>query len=202
MDIVCLDLEGVLVPEIWIAFAEKTGIEELKITTRDEPDYHKLMDYRIGILRSHGLFLSDIQSVIAGIKPLPGAYDFVMKVREMTQLVILSDTFTEFALPLMRQLDYPTILCKSLKVDSDGCITGINMRAENGKKKAIEGFRHMGFRTFASGDSYNDIAMIREADGGCLFRAPENIIKEEKDLEIVSSYDGLIDAIRRFRDEE
>lgn len=202
MDIVCLDLEGVLVPEIWIAFAEKTGIEELKITTRDEPDYHKLMDYRIGILRSHGLFLSDIQSVIAGIKPLPGAYDFVMKVREMTQLVILSDTFTEFALPLMRQLDYPTILCNSLKVDSDGCITGINMRAENGKKKAIEGFRHMGFRTFASGDSYNDIAMIREADGGCLFRAPENIIKEEKDLEIVSSYDGLIDAIRRFRDEE
>ncbi len=202
MDIVCLDLEGVLVPEIWIAFAEKTGIEELKITTRDEPDYHKLMDYRIGILRSHGLFLSDIQGVIAGIKPLPGAYDFVMKVREMTQLVILSDTFTEFALPLMRQLDYPTILCNSLKVDSEGCITGINMRAENGKKKAIEGFRHMGFRTFASGDSYNDIAMIREADGGCLFRAPENIIKEEKDLEIVSSYDGLIDAIRRFRDEE
>ena len=202
MEIVCLDLEGVLVPEIWIAFAEKTGIEELRITTRDEPDYHKLMDYRIGILKSHGLCLSDIQDVIAGIKPLPGAYDFVMKLREMTQLVILSDTFTEFALPLMRQLDYPTILCNSLRVDSDGSITGINMRAENGKKKAIEGFRHMGFRTFAAGDSYNDIAMIREADGGCLFRAPENILREEKDLEIVTEYDDLIAAVRRFRNAE
>ncbi len=202
MEIVCLDLEGVLVPEIWIAFAEKTGIEELRITTRDEPDYNKLMDYRIGILKSHGLCLSDIQDVIAGIKPLPGAYDFVMKLREMTQLAILSDTFTEFALPLMRQLDYPTILCNSLRVDSDGSITGINMRAENGKKKAIEGFRHMGFRTFAAGDSYNDIAMIREADGGCLFRAPENILREEKDLEIVTEYDDLIAAVRRFRDAE
>lgn len=202
MEIVCLDLEGVLVPEIWIAFAEKTGIEELRITTRDEPDYNKLMDYRIGILKSHGLCLSDIQDVIAGIKPLPGAYDFVMKLREMTQLVILSDTFTEFALPLMRQLDYPTILCNSLRVDSDGSITGINMRAENGKKKAIEGFRHMGFRTFAAGDSYNDIAMIREADGGCLFRAPENILREEKDLEIVTEYDDLIAAVRRFRNAE
>ena len=202
MEIVCLDLEGVLVPEIWIAFAEKTGIEELRITTRDEPDYHKLMDYRIGILKSHGLCLSDIQDVIAGIKPLPGAYDFVMKLREMTQLAILSDTFTEFALPLMRQLDYPTILCNSLRVDSDGNITGINMRAENGKKKAIEGFRYMGFRTFAAGDSYNDIAMIREADGGCLFRAPENILREEKDLEIVTEYDDLIAAVRRFRNAE
>lgn len=202
MEIVCLDLEGVLVPEIWIAFAEKTGIEELRITTRDEPDYNKLMDYRIGILKSHGLCLSDIQDVIAGIKPLPGAYDFVMKLREMTQLAILSDTFTEFALPLMRQLDYPTILCNSLRVDSDGSITGINMRAENGKKKAIEGFRHMGFRTFAAGDSYNDIAMIREADGGCLFRAPENILREEKDLEIVTEYDDLIAAVRRFRNAE
>lgn len=202
MEIVCLDLEGVLVPEIWIAFAEKTGIEELRITTRDEPDYNKLMDYRIGILKSHGLCLSDIQDVIAGIKPLPGAYDFVKKLREMTQLAILSDTFTEFALPLMRQLDYPTILCNSLRVDSDGSITGINMRAENGKKKAIEGFRHMGFRTFAAGDSYNDIAMIREADGGCLFRAPENILREEKDLEIVTEYDDLIAAVRRFRDAE
>lgn len=202
MEIVCLDLEGVLVPEIWIAFAEKTGIDELRITTRDEPDYNKLMDYRIGILKSHGLCLSDIQDVIAGIKPLPGAYDFVMKLREMTQLAILSDTFTEFALPLMRQLDYPTILCNSLRVDSDGSITGINMRAENGKKKAIEGFRHMGFRTFAAGDSYNDIAMIREADGGCLFRAPENILREEKDLEIVTEYDDLIAAVRRFRDAE
>lgn len=202
MEIVCLDLEGVLVPEIWIAFAEKTGIDELRITTRDEPDYNKLMDYRIGILKSHGLCLSDIQDVIAGIKPLPGAYDFVMKLREMTQLAILSDTFTEFALPLMRQLDYPTILCNSLRVDSDGSITGINMRAENGKKKAIEGFRHMGFRTFAAGDSYNDIAMIREADGGCLFRAPENILREEKDLEIVTEYDDLIAAVRRFRNAE
>ena len=125
-----------------------------------------------------------------------------MKLREMTQLVILSDTFTEFALPLMRQLDYPTILCNSLRVDSDGSITGINMRAENGKKKAIEGFRHMGFRTFAAGDSYNDIAMIREADGGCLFRAPENILREEKDLEIVTEYDDLIAAVRRFRNAE
>ena len=202
MEIVALDLEGVLVPEIWIAFSEKTGIEALKRTTRDEPDYHKLMDFRMDILRRNGLRLSDIQDVIAGIKPLPGAYDFVMKLREMTQLAILSDTFTEFALPLMRQLDYPTILCNSLRVDSDGSITGINMRAENGKKKAIEGFRHMGFRTFAAGDSYNDIAMIREADGRCLFRAPENILREEKDLEIVTEYDDLIAAVRRFRDAE
>ena len=201
MEIVCLDLEGVLVPEIWIAFSEKTGIEELKITTRDEPDYHKLMAYRIGILREHGLRLKDIQDVISNIKPLPGAYDFVMELREMTQLAILSDTFTEFALPLMRQLDYPTILCNSLKVDGEGNIVDINMRAENGKKKAIEGFRHMGFRTFAAGDSYNDIAMIREADGGCLFRAPENILNEEKDLELTTTYDGLLTAIRRFCDE-
>ncbi len=202
MEIVCLDLEGVLVPEIWIAFSEKTGIEELKITTRDEPDYHKLMAYRIGILRQHGLKLNDIQDVISGIKPLPGAYDFVMKLREMTQLAILSDTFTEFALPLMRQLDYPTILCNSLRVDEDDNIVDISMRAENGKKKAIEGFRHMGFRTFASGDSYNDIAMIREADGGCLFRAPANILSEEKDLELVTEYDDLLEAVRRFRDAE
>lgn len=198
MEIICLDLEGVLVPEIWIAFSEKTGIEQLKITTRDEPDYHKLMNFRMDILRKHGLTLKDIQDVIATIKPLDGARDFLEKVRSITQVVILSDTFSEFAKPLMKQLGWPVILCNSLKTDSNGMLCGIVMRQEDGKRKAIDGFRSMGFRTFAAGDSYNDISMIMKADSGCLFRAPQNILKEYPDLSLCTTYDEFYGEIEKF----
>ncbi len=198
MEIVTLDLEGVLVPEIWIAFAEKTGIEALKRTTRDEPDYHRLMQFRIDILREHGLRLSDIQDVISGIRPLDGARDFLDELREITQVIILSDTFSEFALPLMRQLGYPTIFCNSLVVGKDGMIEDIKMRAENGKKKAVQSLKSIGFRVFASGDSYNDLAMIHEADGGCLFRAPQKILEEEKDIHLVTEYKDLLSEIKAF----
>lgn len=197
-----MDLEGVLVPEIWIAFAEKTGIPELKITTREEPDYDKLMHYRMDILSKHNLGLKDIQDVIATIKPLDGAKEFLDKLRALTQVVILSDTFSEFAKPLMAQLGWPTILSNSLEIDSDGMIVGIKMRQNDGKRKAIEGFRAMGFRTFASGDSYNDLTMIHTADAGCLFRAPENILKEEPDLALCKDYDEFFSVIKRFIDEE
>ena len=198
MEIVCLDLEGVLVPEIWIAFAEKSGIPQLKRTTRDEPDYNKLMNYRMDILREHKLTLKDIQDVIATIKPLDGAKEFLDRVRELTQVVILSDTFSELAKPLMRQLGFPTILCNSLRVDDNGMLVGINMRQQDGKRKAIEGFRSMGFRTFASGDSYNDLSMIHTADSGCLFRAPENILAEEPNLALCREYDEFYQEIRKF----
>ena len=198
MEIICLDLEGVLVPEIWIAFAEKTGLEQLKITTREEPDYHKLMNYRMDILRKNNLSLKDIQDVIATIKPLEGAREFLDSVREMTQVVILSDTFSEFAKPLMKQLGWPTILCNSLVTDRDGMLTGIRMRQEDGKRKAIDGFRAMGFRTFAAGDSYNDLTMIRKADKGCLFRAPENILRECPDLRLCTTYDQFLEEISAF----
>ena len=198
MEIVCLDLEGVLVPEIWIAFSEKTGIPELRITTREEPDYDKLMKFRMGILREHGLTLKDIQDVIATIRPLDGAREFLDKVREITQVVILSDTFTEFAKPLMKQLGWPTILCNSLIVDDKNMLTGIRLRQQDGKRKAIDGFRAMNFRTFAAGDSYNDLTMIRKADKGCLFRAPTNILKEEPDLRLCTTYDEFFEEIRSF----
>ena len=198
MEIVTLDLEGVLVPEIWIAFAEKTGIPELKRTTRDEPDYHKLMAYRIGILKEHGLKLGDIQNVISTIKPLEGASAFLSALREMTQVIILSDTFSEFALPLMRQLGYPTIFCNSLQVSDDGTIEDVAMRIENGKLHAVKALQDIGFRVFASGDSYNDLAMIHQADGGCLFRAPEKILEEEKNLHLVTEYDDLLGEIKAF----
>ena len=202
MEIICLDLEGVLVPEIWIAFAEKTGIEALKITTREEPDYHKLMNYRMDILREKGLTLKDIQDVIATIKPLEGAKEFLEILRSMTQVVILSDTFSEFAKPLMKQLGWPTILCNSLVVDENDMLTGISMRQEDGKRKAIEGFRSMGFRTFAAGDSYNDLTMIRKADKGCLFRAPKNILEEEPDLALCTTYDEFLAEIKKFVEEK
>ena len=198
MEVVCLDLEGVLVPEIWIAFAEKTGILELKRTTRDEPDYEKLMAWRMDILRSHGLTLSDIQETISHISPLPGAKDFLDKLRSITQVVILSDTFKEFAAPLMKQLGWPTILCNSLIVDDDNMLTGMKLRQVDGKRKAIEGFRSMGFRTFAAGDSYNDLTMIHTADKGCLFRAPEKILKEEPDLKLCITYDEFYSEIEKF----
>ena len=198
LNIVCLDLEGVLVPEIWIAFAEKTGIEALKRTTREEPDYHKLMNYRMEILREKGLTLKDIQDVIATIEPLEGAKEFLENLRSMTQVVILSDTFSEFAKPLMKQLGWPTILCNSLVVDEDNMLTGISMRQEDGKRKAIEGFRSMGFRTFAAGDSYNDLTMIKKADKGCLFRAPQNILEEEPELALCTTYDEFLAEIKKF----
>ena len=198
MEIVCLDLEGVLVPEIWIAFAEKTGITELKRTTRDEPDYNKLMAWRMGILREHSLTLKDIQNTISCIKPLEGAKEFLDKLRAMTQVVILSDTFREFASPLMKQLGWPTILCNSLVVDENNMLSGMVLRQTDGKRKAIEGFRSMGFRTFAAGDSYNDLTMIHTADKGCLFRAPERILLEEPDLKLCTTYDEFFNEIEAF----
>ena len=198
MEIVCLDLEGVLVPEIWIAFAEKTGITELKRTTRDEPDYNKLMAWRMDILREHSLTLKDIQNTISCIKPLEGAKEFLDKLRAMTQVVILSDTFREFASPLMKQLGWPTILCNSLVVDENDMLSGMVLRQTDGKRKAIEGFRSMGFRTFAAGDSYNDLTMIHTADKGCLFRAPERILLEEPDLKLCTTYDEFFNEIEAF----
>ncbi len=201
MEIVCLDLEGVLVPEIWIAFSEETGIKELRRTTREEPDYDKLMKFRMNILEEHHLTLKDIQAVIRKIKPLEGAKEFLDKVRSKTQVVILSDTFSEFASPLMEQLGWPTILCNSLVVDDRNMIVGIKMRIEDGKRKAIDAFRSLNFRTFASGDSYNDLTMIKRADKGVLFRAPENIIKEEKDIKLCRTYDEFYKEIESFIDE-
>lgn len=198
MEIVCLDLEGVLVPEIWIAFAEETGIKELRKTTREEPDYHKLMYWRMDVLREHGLTLKDIQNTIANIKPLDGAKEFLDELRSLTQVVILSDTFREFASPLMKQLGWPTILCNNLVMDKDNYIVGMQMRQEDGKRKAIDCFKSMGFRTFAAGDSYNDLTMIKRADEGCLFRAPENILKEEPELTLCTTYEQFLNRIKQF----
>lgn len=198
MEIVCLDLEGVLVPEIWIAFAEKTGIEKLRLTTRDVPDYDVLMKGRLDILREHDLKLSDIQSVISSIEPLEGAKEFLDELRSITQVVILSDTFREFASPLMKKLAWPTIFCNSLVVDDDGNITGYTLRQKDGKRKAIEHLQGMGFRCFAAGDSYNDLTMIKTADSGSLFRAPANILEEYPDLHLSTTYDDFLKTIKEF----
>lgn len=198
MEVVCLDLEGVLVPEIWIAFAEKTGIEKLRLTTRDVPDYDVLMKGRLDILREHGLKLADIQSVISSIEPLEGAKEFLDELRSVTQVVILSDTFREFASPLMRKLAWPTIFCNSLVVDDDGNITGYTLRQKDGKRKAIEHLQAMGFRCFAAGDSYNDLTMIKTADSGSLFRAPENILEEHPELHLSTTYDDFLKTIKEF----
>ena len=198
MEVVCLDLEGVLVPEIWIAFAEKTGIEKLRLTTRDVPDYDVLMKGRLDILREHGLKLADIQSVISSIEPLEGAKEFLDELRSVTQVVILSDTFREFASPLMRKLAWPTIFCNSLVVDDDGNITGYTLRQNDGKRKAIEHLQAMGFRCFAAGDSYNDLTMIKTADSGSLFRAPENILEEYPELHLSTTYDDFLKTIKEF----
>ena len=200
MDIVCLDMEGVLVPEIWINVAERTGIEELKITTRDEPDYDKLMAGRIRILEEHNLKLKDIQDVISQMGPMEGALSFLDSLRSMTQVVILSDTFSEFANPLMRQLNWPTIWCNSLEVDEDNRIIRHRMRLHDGKKKAIQALKALNYRTFAAGDSYNDLTMIQEADGGCLFRAPKNILEQYPHLQIAETYDEFLEIIREFLD--
>ena len=191
MEIACLDLEGVLVPEIWIAFAEKTGIEALKKTTRDEPDYDVLMKYRLDILRENGLGLNEIQEVISTLEPLPGAKEFIDWLRERFQVVILSDTFYEFASPLMKQLGYPTLLCHKLETAEDGSVVNYHLRQANPKRQAIVGFKSMYYRTIAAGDSYNDTTMLAEADAGILFHAPDNVINEFPQFPAVQTFDDL-----------
>lgn len=196
MNIVCLDLEGVLVPEIWIAFAEKSGIPELKRTTRDEPDYDKLMKWRIGILKEHGLGLKEIQDVIKEIDPLPGAKKFLDELRSITQVIIISDTFTQFATPLMEKLGWPTIFCNSLEVAENGEITGFKMRIENSKLTTVKALQSIGYDTIASGDSYNDLAMIQASKAGFLFRSTEKIKADYPKLPAFEEYDDLLAAIK------
>ncbi|WP_461521295.1 bifunctional phosphoserine phosphatase/homoserine phosphotransferase ThrH [Porticoccus sp.] len=191
MEIACLDLEGVLIPEIWIAFAEKTGLEALKRTTRDEPDYDVLMRYRLDILDKNGLGLKEIQEVISTLAPLEGAREFVDWLRERFQVVILSDTFYEFALPLMRQLGYPTLLCHKLETDDDGRVVNYRLRQANPKRQAVVGFKSMYYRTIAAGDSYNDTTMLAEADAGILFHAPQNVIDEFPQFPAVHTFEDL-----------
>ena len=197
MNIVCLDLEGVLVPEIWIAFAEESGIPELKRTTRDEPDYDKLMNWRLGILKEHGLGLKEIQETIAKIDPLPGAKEFLDKLREITQVIIISDTFTQFAAPLMKKLGWPTIFCNTLEVADDGTITGFKMRCEQSKLSTVKALQSVGFETIASGDSHNDLGMIQASKAGFLFRSTEQIKKDYPQLEAFEEYDDLFEAIKK-----
>ncbi len=196
MDVVCLDMEGVLVPEIWIAFSEASGIPELRRTTRDEPDYDKLMKWRLGILKEHGLGLKEIQDVISTIDPLPGAKEFLDALREEAQVIILSDTFTQFAMPLMAKLGYPTLFCNTLEVADDGEITGFKMRIENSKLTTVKHLQGMGFDTIAAGDSYNDLAMIRASRAGFLFRSTEQIKKDNPDLPAFEEFDDFLEAIR------
>ena len=196
MDIVCLDLEGVLVPEIWIAFAEASGIPELKRTTRDEPDYGKLMAFRIGILKEHGLGLKQIQDTIATIDPLPGAREFLDELRSITQVIIISDTFEQFAKPLMKKLGWPTIFCNALEVADDGEITGFKMRVENPKYATVRALQSIGCETIASGDSYNDLGMIEAGKAGFLFRTTPQIRKDHPDIPAFEAYDDLLCAIK------
>ena len=197
MNIVCLDLEGVLVPEIWIAFAEASGIPELKRTTRDEPDYDKLMRWRLGILKEHGLGLKEIQETIAKIDPLPGAREFLDELRSITQVIIISDTFTQFATPLMKKLGWPTIFCNSLEVAESGEITGFRMRIENSKLTTVKALQSIGYETIASGDSYNDLGMIQASKAGFLFRSTEQIKKDHPELPAYERYADLMEGIRR-----
>lgn len=198
MRVVCLDLEGVLVPEIWIEFSKATGIPELSRTTRDEPDYDKLMRFRLELLKERGLSLADIQKVISGMRPLEGALEFVRELRSLTQLIILSDTFSEFAAPLMAQLEYPTLFCNSLKVAADGMISDYTLRQPDGKKKAVMALKSLNMRIFAAGDSYNDLSMIKEADSGALFRAPDSIKTEYPALPAVTTHQELLAEIKKF----
>lgn len=197
MNIVCLDLEGVLVPEIWVAFAEETGIPELKKTTRDEPDYDKLMKWRLGILKEHGLGLKEIQETIAKIDPMPGAKEFLDELRSMTQVIIISDTFTQFATPLMKKLGWPTIFCNSLEVAENGEITGYRMRVENSKYSTVKALQSIGFETIASGDSHNDLGMIKASKAGFLFKSTEQIKKDNPELEAYETYEQLMEAIKK-----
>ena len=197
MNIVCLDLEGVLVPEIWIAFAKESGIPELTRTTRDEPDYDKLMNWRLGILKEHGLGLKEIQETIAKIDPLPGAKEFLDKLRETTQVIIISDTFTQFAAPLMKKLGWPTIFCNTLEVAKDGTITGFKMRCEQSKLSTVKALQSVGFETIASGDSHNDLGMIQASKAGFLFRTTDQIKADYPQLEAFEGYDDLFEAIKK-----
>lgn len=195
--IVCLDLEGVLVPEIWIEFAARTGIDELRRTTRDEPDYDVLMKYRLDILAKHRLGLPDIQAVIAEMGPMQGARDFLDALREQYQVVILSDTFYEFAHPLMRQLGWPTLFCHSLEADDQGMLVNYHLRMPNQKQEAVRRFKELNFTTVAAGDSYNDTAMLSEAHGGILFHPPENVVREFPQFPVTRDYDALRAEIDR-----
>lgn len=200
MYITCLDLEGVLVPEIWIAFAEATGIPELKKTTRDEPDYDKLMKYRIDILKQHNLGLKEIQETIAGIDPMPGAKEFLDELRSFTQVIIISDTFTQFASPLMEKLGWPTIFCNSLEVADNGEITGFKMRIENSKLTTVKALQSIGYDTIASGDSYNDLGMIKASKAGFLFKSTDKIKADNPDLPAFETYEELMAAIKKAMD--
>ena len=197
MNIVCLDLEGVLVPEIWIAFAEESGIPELKRTTRDEPDYDKLMNWRIQILKEHGLGLKEIQETIAKIDPMPGAKEFLDELRSIIQVIIISDTFTQFASPLMEKLGWPTILCNSLEVAETGEITGFKMRCEQSKLTTVKALQSIGYDTIASGDSHNDLGMIQASKAGFLFRSTDAIKKEYPELPAYEEYSELLAAIKK-----
>lgn len=197
MYITCLDLEGVLVPEIWIAFAEASGIPELKKTTRDEPDYDKLMRWRLGVLKEHGLGLKEIQQTIAKIDPMEGAKEFLDELRSITQVVIISDTFTQFATPLMKKLGWPTILCNTLEVAPSGEITGFKMRCPQSKLTTVKALQSIGYETIASGDSFNDLAMIQASKAGFLFRSTEKIKKDYPNLPAYETYDELLNAIKK-----
>ena len=197
MYITCLDLEGVLVPEIWIAFSEASGIPELKRTTRDEPDYDKLMTWRLGVLKEHGLGLKEIQETIAKIDPIPGAKEFLDELRSFTQVIIISDTFSQFATPLMRKLGWPTIFCNSLEVAGNGEITGFKMRCEQSKLTTVKALQSIGYETIASGDSYNDLGMIKASKAGFLFKSTDRIKADNPELAAYETYDELMDAIKR-----
>ncbi len=196
MNIVCLDMEGVLVPEIWIAFSKESGIPELKRTTRDEPDYDKLMNWRIGILREHGLGLKEVQATIAKIDPLPGAKEFLDELRTLTQVIILSDTFEQFAKPLMEKLNWPALFCKELVIDEDGMITGHKMRCPESKLTTVRGLQSIGYDTIAAGDSFNDLGMIQASKAGFLFRTTEAIKKEYPQYPAFEEYDEFLAAIK------
>ena len=197
MYITCLDVEGVLVPEIWIAFAEASGISELKKTTRDEPDYDKLMRWRLGILKEHGLGLKEIQATIEKIDPLPGAKEFLDELRTFSQVILISDTFTQFATPLMEKLGWPTLFCNSLEVAENGEITGFKMRTEQSKLSTVKALQSIGFETIASGDSYNDLGMIQASSAGFLFRSTEKIKADYPEIPAYESYDELLTAIKK-----
>lgn len=201
MYVTCLDLEGVLVPEIWIAFAEETGIEELRLTTRDIPDYDVLMKKRINILKEHNLTLKDIQNTIAKIDPLPGAKEFLDELRSLCQVIILSDTFTQFAAPLMKKLGMPTIFCNELNIDSQGMICDFTMRQMNGKYHAIKALQSIGYKTIASGDSFNDLEMIKQSEAGFLFRPPKHIAEEYNQFPAFTEYAQLLDAVKKVIEE-
>ena len=201
MYITCLDLEGVLVPEIWIAFSQASGIPELKRTTRDEPDYDKLMNWRLGILKEHGLGLREIQQTIATIDPLPGAKEFLDELRSITQVLILSDTFSEFASPLMKKLGWPTIFCNSLEVQPDGEITGFRMRCKESKLTTVKALQSIGYETIAAGDSYNDLAMIQASKAGFLFRSTEAIKADHPELPAYETFEELLGGIRKAMEE-